>query len=69
MFKKEVKDVTYVHEVDSMHASQKPMTRPASAKPNTNLTEAINETGNPNRLKFGFNVGKRSETKKIQGLK
>ena len=69
MFKKEVKGVTYSHEVDTMHASQKSLERVASVKPNASITEAINAVGDPGRLKIQHNVGKRPETKSIQGLK
>ena len=67
--KLEKKDVTVQHEVDIMHKSEKPLKRGNSVTPNVSLTEAVNAAGNPNRLKVQYNVGKRSETKGIQGLK
>lgn len=69
MFKKEVKGVTYSHEVDNMHKSQKPLPPGVDERINTSLTEAFKEVSDPGRLKIQHNVGKRPETKSIQGLK
>lgn len=69
MFKKEMKKVTYEHEVDRMHEKRMEIPRGRSVQPNASLTEAVNEVGNPDRLQCEYNVGKRPETKSIQGLK
>lgn len=65
----EKKEVTFAHEVDGMHGSGKPLERTVSAQPNASITEAIDLTGNPNRLRVEYNVGKKPETKTLQGLK
>lgn len=60
--------VTFEHEVDGMHGTSKSFTRPDSAKPNASLPEAVDEVGNPGRLKVEYNVGKKPESKSIQSF-
>lgn len=67
--KLEKKDVTMEHEVDGMHEKKDSLKRGDSVKPNASLPEAADAVGNPGRLKVEYNVGKRPETKSIQGLK
>ena len=69
MFKLEKKDVTYKHEVDKISKETKEIPRNTSVTPNSSLTEAVNQVGNPNRLKIQYNVGKNPETKNVQTVK
>ena len=69
MFKKEVKDKTYSHTVDSQHGTTKSIPQTVSVTPNSGLIETINKLGDTNRLKCSYNVGKKPETKSIQNTK
>lgn len=68
MFKKEIKKTTYTHEVDSMHKSQKPLADDMGTTLNKSLAETVAQN-NKGRLECEYNVGKRPESKSIQGLK
>ena len=68
MFKKEMKNVTYKHEVDSMHKNRKPLGDDLGSKLNTSLAESV-ALNNKGALACEYNVGKRPESKSIQGLK
>jgi hypothetical protein len=61
----EQKKVTYEHEVDSMHETKKTLERGKSVTPNSSLTEAVDEVGNPGRLNIQYNIGKRPETRNV----
>lgn len=65
---KENVKVTYEHEVDGMHGQSKSLDQTSSAKPNASLPEAVDEVGNPGRLKVEYNVGKKPESKSIQSF-
>lgn len=67
MEKENVK-VTYKHEVDNAHGSSKQLDRNVSVTPNSSLKEAVDEVGNPGRLKIQYNVGKKPESKSVQSL-
>lgn len=67
--KLEKKSVTYDHEMDGRDKSKMTIPREVSVTPNSSLTEAVNAVGNPGRLECQYNVGKKPETKRIQGLK
>lgn len=55
--------------MDKKDGSTEELKRDVSVTPNSSLTEAVNEVGNPNRLKVQYNVGKNPETKSIQSVK
>lgn len=68
MFKKEMKNVTYSHEVDTIHKNRKPLADDMGTTLNKSLSETVAQN-NKGRLECEYNVGKRPESKSIQGLK